>query len=336
MTIKYKYPFLEFSNLQRNIDNIDTIQDSLKNYIKQFNFNEEEKIIKMLDRDNYYMFLYMLYKSSITLDRAIDLTMMNFIIFMFDDIYLDKIDEKTYVGNNYNKTKTLLDNLINVLKYNKISSENTCCEIILQDIWSRISSGISEKTREKFIEGIIKGFDAWLNETKNKNYDKIITIEEYSKIRYNSIFLPAYFYLTEYSLNIKIKDEYWKNIYLIKYYRLLSEYSALINDLASYPKECMENNHSNMVYVISNYKKISIKDSIKELCKMLIERKDKALRIINNIKDDNLLIYMKGIQDFAAGNSQWCMISPRYIINSVTIENNLVTINTNMKIEKIK
>lgn len=329
MIIKYNYPFLEFSNISRNIDNFDSVRDSLRNYIKQFNFNEEEKIIKMLDKENYYMFLYMLYKSSVTLNRAIDLTMMNFIIFMFDDIYLDKMDEKTYIGNDYKKTKTLLGNLINVLKYNKISSNPNSCEIILNDIWGRISPGISEKTRNKFIEGIINGFNAWLNETKNKKLDKIITIEEYSKLRYNSIFLPAYFYLTEYSLDIKIKDEYWKNTYLIKYLKLLSEYSALINDLASYPKERLENNNSNMVYIISNYNKVSIKESIEELCEMLIERKNKALKIINEIDDDDLLLYMKGIQDFAAGNSQWCMISPRYKVNSVTIENNIVKIDTN-------
>lgn len=284
----------------------------------------------MLDRDNYYTFLYMLYKSSITLDRAIDLTMMNFIIFMFDDIYLDKMDEETYIGNDYNKTKMLLDNLINILRYNKISLKPTSCEIILYDIWKRISLGISEKTRAKFIEGIINGFNAWLNETKNKKLDKVITIEEYSKLRYNSIFLPAYFYLTEYSLNIKIKDEYWNNTYLIKYSKLLSEYSALINDLVSYPKECLENNHSNMVYVISNYKKISIKDSIEELCEMLIERRNKALKIINEIDDINLIIYMKGIQDFAAGNSQWCMVSPRYKVESIKIENNIVIFDTNI------
>lgn len=281
----------------------------------------------MLDRDNYYMFLYMLYKSSINLDRAIDLTMMNFIIFMFDDIYLDKIDEETYIGNDYNKAKTLLDNLINILKYNKISLKPTYCEIILHDIWKRISLGISEKTRNNFIEGVINGFNAWLDETKNKKFYKVITIEEYSKLRYNSIFLPAYFYLTEYSLNIKIKDEYWNNTYLIKYYKLLSEYSALINDLASYPKECLENNNSNMVYVISNHKKVSIKDSIEELCRMLIERRNKALEIINEIEDNNLILYMKGIQDFAAGNSQWCIISPRYKVKSIRIENNLVIFN---------
>lgn len=283
----------------------------------------------MLDKDNYYMFLYMLYKSSITLNRAIDLTMMNFIIFMFDDIYLDKMDEETYIGNDYNKTKALLDNLINILKYNKISSNPTFCEIILNDIWARISSSISEKTRKFFIEGIINGFNAWLNETKNKKYDEIITIEEYSKLRYNSIFLPAYFYLTEYSLNIRIKDEYWKNTYLIKYLKLLSEYSALINDLVSYPKERLENNNSNMVYIISNYKKVSIKESIDELCEMLIERRDKALKIINEMEDNNLILYMKGIQDFAAGNSQWCMISPRYKLESIKIENNTFYLHIN-------
>lgn len=150
----------------------------------------------------------------------------------------------------------------------------------MHDIWKRISLGISEKTRNNFIEGVINGFNAWLDETKNKKFYKVITIEEYSKLRYNSIFLPAYFYLTEYSLNIKIKDEYWNNTYLIKYYKLLSEYSALINDLASYPKECLENNNSNMVYVISNHKKVSIKDSIEELCRMLIERRNKALELM--------------------------------------------------------
>lgn len=36
---------------------------------------------------------------------------------------------------------------------------------------------------------------------------------------------------------------------------------------------------------------------------------------------------MKGIQDFAAGNSQWSLISPRYNIETVNIENNLVTFN---------
>lgn len=36
---------------------------------------------------------------------------------------------------------------------------------------------------------------------------------------------------------------------------------------------------------------------------------------------------MKGIQDFAAGNSQWCIISPRYKVKSIRIENNLVIFN---------
>jgi hypothetical protein len=332
MIIQYYYPFLDFSNLPRNIDNIDSIHELLKKYIKQFNFNEEERIIQMLDRDDYYTFLYMLYKSSASLEKALDLTMMNFIIFMFDDMYLDKIDEESYIGNDYNKTKILLDRLINILKHNEITFKPTSCEINLYDVWKRISLGISKQSCDKFIEGIINGFYAWLNETKNKKDNKNITIEEYSKLRYNSIFLPAYFYLTEYSLNIYIKDEDWKNPYLIEYNNLLSEYSALINDLASYPKEYKENNKSNMVHILSICKKIPINESIDELCKMILERKNKSLKILNLIKDNNLILYMKGIQDFAAGNSQWCMLSHRYLIDGVIIENNLVTLN----IEKLK
>lgn len=273
MIIEYNYPILEFSDLPRNINNIEEIRNLLLNYIKHFKFNDEKKIIQKLDSENYYTFLYMLYKSSVSLDRAIDLTMLNFLIFMFDDLYLDKMDEKSYIGNDHDMIKILLDRLIYIFKYNKCYYNPTTCEIILYDVWKRISLGISKISRDNFITGIIKGFDAWLIETKNKNNNKYITIEEYSRIRYNSIFLPAFFYLTEYSMDITIKEENWKNPYLIKYNKLLSEYSALINDLASYPKECKENNISNMVYVISSCKKIQVIDAINELCKMLIEKK---------------------------------------------------------------
>jgi len=242
-------------------------------------------------------------------------TTTDFVLWLFS--FDDMADEGEF-KEDVEGVKTAIDTMINVLRKPDAATPDLIIAAFLQKFFARMRSVSSLETTERMINAFYTYTQATLQQTTNRSVDKIPSIDEYIQIRRDTSAVKIGFAVLEYSLGLNFPDAVFEDPAMAELWVAGNDILTWANDIYSFPVELGRGDTHNLVFVAMQEKQLTLEgamDYVNELTRArlndYVEAK-KQLRSFGPELDDEIAVYVRGMEHLVQGSIDWSFMTPRY------------------------
>ncbi len=247
-------------------------------------------------------------------------------VFFFDDHFLEIYKRSRDMAG----AKDYLDRLLAFMPIYPVENPpepTNPVELGLADLWSRTAFTKSAEWRMRFFESTKNLLDESLWELANISQDRVANPIEYIEMRRKVGGAPWSADLVEHAVFVEVPDEIAKTRPMLVLKDTFSDGVHLRNDLFSYQREVEdEGENANCVLVFERFLNIKTQSAANLTNELLTSRlqqfENTAVTELPSLFEEygldpvarlNVLLYIKGLQDWQSGGHEWHMRSSRYM-----------------------
>lgn len=304
-----KYPFVFSSNERKS-----EVQKQTNEWIKKFNLVKgEEGFQRYISYSLADAAAFCHPKANLFLLRCLSDILSWLII---SDDYYDELE----IGKNSDYLKEVFGQFEEILNGKLISGSQNDLHLSLYDVSQRIKK-FGDGYYDYFKKTMIEYWSGCIIEAKNRHQNYIPNIDEYMKMRINTIGMREVFMFIGPDLNLdhKILDDPFVDYMTI----IACKISAFLNDLISYAKESNHGDPNNIITCLMHENKLSFNEAAQRVVELhnnaleeFIEKKEELIkRNCNEINDETkfqILSFVSGLESWIVGISEWERNSSRY------------------------
>ncbi|KZL48387.1 Geosmin synthase [Nodularia spumigena CENA596] len=247
-------------------------------------------------------------------------------VFFFDDHFLETYKRSRDMAG----AKDYLDRLPAFMPIYPVENPpepTNPVELGLADLWSRTAYTKSAEWRVRFFESTKNLLDESLWELANISQDRVANPIEYIEMRRKVGGAPWSADLVEHAVFVEVPDEIAKTRPMLVLKDTFADGVHLRNDLFSYQREVEdEGENANCVLVFERFLNIKTQSAANLTNELLTSRlqqfENTAVTELPSLFEEygidpvarlNVLLYIKGLQDWQSGGHEWHMRSSRYM-----------------------
>jgi len=233
-------------------------------------------------------------------------------LFIYDDM-IEKCQNKQDIEILHART-------IRILNGHRSNETDAPLNQGLYDILRRINKVCrSSLWKQRFIDDIRDYCEGTLWEMANREKEKVPSLKQYQKMRPDTSGTKVMFDFIEFVEGFVLPRKVFESDYFKKIRLLGANLVNWENDLLSAPKEILNQDLHNLVFVHKEHGKISYDEAVQLTIQDLKEDLSAFLQLADNVPNfgahtDNVNKYIRGVKEWVYGHHFWAKESPRYII----------------------
>lgn len=200
-------------------------------------------------------------------DRTVDIADWTQYFFLFDNV----CSGAGHLARRADGARELFSTIKAVMQ-DKASPTDNIYAVPFEEIWSRITSLMPPRQRERFAASVICFVDGCFSEVRSRAAGHIFDYDTYMATRRNSVGGKMYFVLVEYGLLIDLADDLPGPLpgmgVLGELIETTLDYLILTNDLFSFRAECAKNDYVNAVSAFVVQDNLSLQCAIDKVCEV--------------------------------------------------------------------
>lgn len=264
----------------------------------------------------YALWTSLLFPTLVT-DRTVDVADWTQYFFLFDNV----CSGAGHLARRTDGARELFSAIKAVMEGRAVPID-TSYAAPFEEIWSRITSQMSPRQRERFAASVICFIDGCFSEVRSRAAGRVFDYDTYMATRRNSVGGKMYFVLVEYGLLIDLADDLPGPLpgtgALGELIGTTLDYLILTNDLFSFRAECAKNDYVNAVSAFIVQDGLSLQGAIDKVCEVADDHERKFLAQRAAILDSHLghradvQAYVEVLGWMMSGNLHWSYLTPRY------------------------
>ncbi|CAE6450414.1 unnamed protein product [Rhizoctonia solani] len=240
---------------------------------------------------------------------------MDFILWLFA---FDDMTDEGGLRDSVDRVKQAIDVTMNVLRNPDGPHPKFKIAAALHSFFNRMRANANPATIQRFVDSSDLYTQAILQQTVNRSADTVPAVEEFIQLRRETSGVKMTFVVLEYSLNLDLPDEVHNDPIVAELALAGNDILTWANDIHSFPIEQAHGDTQNLVFIAMWDKKLGLEEAMDYVSQLIRKRVQEYLEAKAKLRsfgpelDDNVAIYIQGIEYWIQGAIDWVFMTPRY------------------------